>query len=281
MNKVIVENVKNFRVKHIFDCGQCFRWEEEEDGSYTGIAGGKTVNISEAPPSKAGSGKNIIIENATNGEYKSFWENYLDLNRDYGKIRKYLSRQDVVIREAMKYGQGIRILNQEKWEALISFIISANNNIPRIKKNINQLAETFGEKAGDYRGRAWYNLPTPEVLSRLTENDLAPIRLGYRAGYLIKTAKQVQEDGGKVFYEKLREYCGVGPKVANCISLFSMGKVDSFPIDTWVKKVMKSLYGIDEADTRAMEAFAKEKFSPYGGIAQQYLFYYMRETARD
>lgn len=280
---VVKEGIRDFNLDHIFDCGQCFRWEKNEDGSYSGIAFGKTARIDYDSEKET-----LIIHNADEIDFENIWRNYLDLNRDYGKIKTALAEKDSVICEAMEYGHGIRILNQEKWETLLSFIISQNNNIPRIKKCINSLAETLGEYAGEYEGKKYYNLPTPEVLAGATLEDLAPCKLGYRAKYLIETAKKVHAEGieslealsGCDFSssdtcEALRGYCGVGPKVANCIALFAMGKFDSFPIDVWVKKVMNQMYGFDENDLKGMAKFAAEKFGEYGGIAQQYLFYYI------
>ena len=282
-NAVAVENVDDFDLEHIFDCGQCFRCERTEAGSYTGIAFGKLAEVDFDKNSRL-----LTIYTSSMEDFEKVWRNYLDLDRDYGSIKKYLAEKDNIIKDAIDYGSGIRILNQEKWETLISFIISQNNNIPRIKKCIDSLAETLGEKAGEYKGRAYYSLPSPKALSQATLETLAPCRLGYRAKYLIETAKAVDEEGLEALEalampempsektaEALRRYCGVGPKVANCISLFSMGKIDSFPIDVWVKKVMNRLYGLDEGNMRAMAAFAAEKFGVYGGIAQQYLFYYI------
>ncbi len=257
---------KDFHPDHVFDCGQCFRWDREENGSYTGIASGNIANISY----KDGE---VIIDG---GGSEEFWRSYLDIDRDYGAIKAELKSRDETIGKAADFGHGIRILAQEPWETLISFIISQNNNIPRIKKNINEIACRFGTYAGKRDGREYYRLPDPETLARLGEGDLAPVKLGYRAGYLIKTAATVAEDNGKVYYEKLSDYCGVGPKVASCVALFSLGHLESFPIDTWVAKVMSHLYGIE--DKKEMARFAKEKFGEYGGIAQQYLFYYMRST---
>lgn len=262
---ITIKNINDFNLDHIFDCGQCFRWEKEEDGSYTGTAYGNIANISYDEDN------NVIIDGTGT---EDFWREYLDLHTDYGAIKKQLEKKDQVVKKAIEYGQGIRILNQEKWETLVSFIISANNNIPRIKKNIEGLASNFGESIGSFRGKEYFNLPKPEVLATLTEEDLAPIKLGYRAGYLIKTAKKVEADK-EISYENLSSYHGVGPKVANCISLFSMKRMESFPIDTWVEKVMEQLYGI-KGNKKAMADFAKERFGEYGGIAQQYLFYYMK-----
>lgn len=288
-NVCVKKKVKDFDLDHIFDCGQSFRWSKEEDGSYTGIAFGKVVNMSlEKREAQENETYDILtIDNCTEDDFENIWCDYLDLERDYGKIKISLGEKDETIKEAITYGEGIRILNQEKWETLISFIISQNNNIPRIKKCIENLSVLFGEKAGEYRGNTYYSLPSPKRLAAMKEEDLAPIRLGYRARYLIETAKSVMEDDGRMLaateemsteeaYKYLTKLCGVGPKVANCILLFSMKKYESFPIDVWVKRVMNRLYDIDEGDMKAMALFAKDKFGNYGGIAQQYLFYYIR-----
>lgn len=287
-NTLIIDNVIDFELDHIFDCGQCFRWEKNSDGSYTGVACGKIVTM-DYDSSK----HQLIIHNATEDDFHNIWRNYLDLDRNYSEIKTLLKHRDDVIAEAIDYGHGIRILNQEKWETLLSFIISQNNNIPRIKKNINSLAELMGEPLGEYNGKEYYALPSPEVLAAAEVEDLAPCRLGYRAKYLIETARKVRDEGmaslealgsteisAAETLDALRGYCGVGPKVANCIALFSMGKIDSFPIDTWVKKVMNQLYGIDEKDMKKMASFAAETFGEYGGIAQQYLFYYITHNNR-
>ncbi len=302
----LIKEVKDFDLKHIFDCGQCFRWEEEEDGSYTGTAFGKTVNmqfecagIGEENAEKADgddsrsiddcSGR-LIIDGASEDDFEKIWRSYLDLDRDYGEIKKTLAAGDPVVGNAIKSGAGIRLLNQDNWETLISFIISQNNNIPRIKKCIENLSAAFGEELPEYRGRKRYAFPTFEKLAELESEDLSEIRLGYRARYITETAKAVAEDGGRMLYslnqvptkdayEYLTSLCGVGPKVANCILLFSMEKYESFPIDVWVRRVMNRLYNIDESDVKGMAAFAGEKFGAYGGFAQQYLFYYMRGFA--
>lgn len=278
-----VEEVRDFDLDHIFDCGQCFRWEKQPDGRYLGTAFGKSVLMDyDAEEEK------LKIHGADREDFETVWRRYLDLDRDYSAIKKTLAQKDNIVAEAIKYGHGIRILNQEKWETLLSFIISQNNNIPRIKKCIESLARTLGDKSGEYHGREFYSLPSPETLAAASLEDLAPCRLGYRARYLIETAKQVADEGmeslerlgseevsSRETFEALKGYCGVGPKVANCIALFSMGKLDRFPIDVWVKKVMNRLYGIDENDMKTMASFAEESFGQYGGIAQQYLFYYI------
>jgi len=281
---VSIEHIKDFNLEHIFNCGQCFRWVKEEDGSYTGIAFGKIVNMKTIPSRQLDSAGldiaglvDLEINQANKDDFEKIWKHYLDLERDYGVIKKQLCKTDPVMARAVKYGYGIRILNQDKWETIVSFLISQNNNIPRIKKCIEALCENFGDYIGEYRGNKYYDLPKPQTLSRLSVDDLAACRLGYRAKYIIESAKQIEKEGIEETFEYLNTLCGVGPKVANCVLLFSMEKADCFPIDVWVKRVMSLLYGIDEKDTNAMLAYSEKNFGEYGGIAQQYLFYYIRE----
>lgn len=292
MGKYIYEGVKDFNTDHIFDCGQCFRWSRQDDGSYTGIAMGKPVNVSlkEAPEGEGRRRLDLIIDNCSAEDFEKIWRSYLDLDRDYGAIKATLAESDEVMAKAISGGEGIRILKQELWETMVSFIISQNNNIPRIKGCIENLSRLFGESAGEYGGVEYYNVPSAEVMAELTADDLAPVRLGYRAPYLVETAKQVVAKGGmdavaaelaaagtpEEACEYLRGFQGVGPKVASCIALFGLGRLEAFPIDVWVRRVMNRLYGIDEKDIKGMNAYAAEHFGINGGIAQQYLFYYIR-----
>ncbi len=301
MARVKREHVRDFHLDHIFDCGQAFRWERQADGSYTGIAGGRIANVRFVPDSgRQGEGASeegraeagqLVLSNVTEEEFQEFWSPYLDLERDYRSIKEGLAQGDAVMGEAIRWGQGIRLLRQDPWETLLSFIISQNNHIPRIKGCIESLCENFGEKAGRFQGRDYYSFPEPEVLAALEPEDLAVCRLGYRAKYLVGTARQVAEDGlkqlramalpevsGEEAFDYVTRFCGVGPKVANCVLLFSMGKYERFPVDVWVKKVMKDLYGLETL--KEINAFAGERFGRQGGFAQQYLFYYIREKER-
>lgn len=279
MKEYIIENVRDFNPEHIFDCGQCFRWNRQPDGAYTGTAMGKTVTVrlDSGEGGRIDEGR-LIIENATEEDYEKIWRSYFDMDRDYGLIKEELSREDSVMKEAVKRGSGIRILKQDLWETIVSFIISQNNNIPRIKGCIEKLAALAGERLEDYRGEAVYGLPSVEKLASMEAEDLAPVRLGYRAPYLIKTARMVKERGLPESYEQIAALCGVGPKVANCISLFGLHNLSSFPVDVWVRRVMSEMYGFDEKDVKGMAKFADERFGDLGGIAQQYLFYYIRLT---
>ena len=293
MNKIIFHDVRDCNLEHIFKCGQCFRWEGVNSGCpkseykgnspngiqrYVGIAGKYTAIVEYDLLTK----ELTIIGSGS----EEFWRNYFDLDRDYGKIKETLISNDTKITEAINFGYGIRILNQDLWETILSFIISQNNNIPRIKGCINNLSIHFGEAIpkseeiselinADFKA---YSLPSPETIAELEIEDLSPIRLGYRAKYIIKCARQVSENGLPETYEELLTLTGVGPKVANCIALFGLSKRESFPIDVWVRRVMNHVYGLPEDDFRAISNFAASNFGIFGGYAQQYLFYYMREN---
>lgn len=282
MSKLVLENVKDFNPTHIFESGQCFRWAKEEDGSYTGVAYGKILNVSKL-------GRDIVLENTNVDDFEDIWRDYFDFDTDYDLIKKDLSYLNNEMGKAIAYGNGIRILNQELWETMISFIISANNNIPRIKGCIEKICELFGDEIGEYRGKTYYSFPSAKVMSELTSDDLIPCSLGYRSKYILQTAKQFVNEDKELFdyflnedtesedvFRHISTFAGVGPKVANCILLFALKKRDRFPIDVWVKKVMVELYGFKEDDTTGMEMYAKENFGNKAGIAQQYLFYYMR-----
>lgn len=281
MSKIRIDKVKDFNLEHIFECGQCFRWNKENDGSYTGVAFGKVVNMKLM-------GSDLEIDNADAHDFNDIWREYLDLDLDYGKIKDLLSKKDEAMEKAIKEGYGIRILNQELWETIVSFIISANNNIPRIKACIEALCEKLGEPLGVYKGRERYAFPSPQILANASLDDLMQCKLGYRSRYIIETAKTFLKDENlfrnlrskeistQEALETLKKLSGVGPKVANCILLFGLQKRDGFPIDVWMKKVMNYLYGIEIEDVKAMEDFARKNFGDNAGIAQQYLFYFMR-----
>ncbi len=270
-NTHIFYDIDDLDLEQTFECGQCFRWNREEDGSYTGIALGYPANMKL-------DGDTLVIEGYGGRE---FWEEYMDLNSDYGEMQKAIcSGECEILPEAVKRGSGIRILRQDLWETVVDFIISQNNNIPRIKGCIEKLSELHGEYAGEFRGKKWYAVPTPEKLASLTAEDLAPVRLGYRDKYLIETARQWVDMSRE---ERMNVGCftGVGPKVESCIRLFGMHDLESFPIDVWVKRLMNRFYGFEEKDKAGMDAFAKEHFGEYAGLAQQYLFYYIRCLDKD
>lgn len=301
MNNIIEFEVKNFDLDHIFDCGQCFRFEpctelknsreSIRDNAYIGIAGGRVAFLTfEGKADFAGKLTIELLDNNNEAlaSTKEFWEEYLDLSRDYGKIKEEFSKRDEKLATAIKYGEGIRILKQEPFETIISFIISQNSNIPRIKKCINVISEKYGKFLGEYNGDKYYAFPTISELSLATKEELMDLKLGYRADYIVKTVAQIQENLAEferlpeLDYSQARDYLlgltGIGPKVADCILLFGLSRVEAFPIDVWVKRVMHEVYGFKENDLKGMKAFASENFGKFGGIAQQYLFYYIRQV---
>ena len=262
-NGVKIESVKDLDLAQTLDCGQSFRWIEEE-GKFTGVAFNKKVIM-------YFKGDTLYIDNTTSRDFENIWKEYLDLELDYGKIRDDISKLHPILEEACAYAPGIRILRQEPWEALCTFIISQNNNIKRIKGIVERLCESFGDRIEDY-----YTFPTAQKLAKLEPEDLAPIRAGFRNKYIIDAAKKVSS--GEVDLEKCRalEYdCaraelmkikGVGVKVADCTLLFGLHRVEAFPVDVWMKRALEKLF----------PDMTENDFGEYAGIAQQYIFHYSR-----
>jgi len=272
-----VNGVMDFDPVHTFESGQCFRWHREEDGSYTGVVRGKVANVS-------CSGGRMIIKNADIDEFIRIWFDYFDLGRNYAEVKKAVATDDIM-KKAVEFGSGIRLLKQEPWEVLISFIISSNNRIPRIMKIIETLSRLCGREI-EYNGRKYYGFPDVRCLGACTQEQLEPIKAGYRCGYIQRAAASVLSGEFDLsrLYEldtpEARKYLtnlyGVGDKVADCILLYGGIKYDVFPTDVWVKRVMEELYFGREASFKEIREFALEKFGKYAGIAQQYLFYYAR-----
>lgn len=282
----VLENATSFELKDIFDCGQCFRWNEEQDGSYTGVFKGNVLNVKKV-------GKDIQFKGICDGDIKEIVEDYFDLSRDYEKIKETLSKIDENMKNSVNYGSGIRILNQDLWETIISFIISANNNIPRIKGIIERLSKKYGTKI-TWNSQEYYAFPSAKQLENVTVEEYRQLGLGFRDIRLFETTQMIlkkEVDLEKLYKQKdtnivrdeLLKLSGVGPKVADCILLFSdLKRFDVFPIDVWVRRVMNDLY-LKEADEtkvnkKKIENLAKEKFGDLAGIAQQYLFYWRREA---
>ena len=285
--KYILENVKSFEPKHIFECGQCFRWDEEPDGSYTGIVKDNVINVKKVD-------NTVYFTSLGADNLKNLVDDYFDLGRDYEKIKETLSEIDEYLENSIRYGNGIRILNQDLWETIISFIISANNNIPRIKGIINRISQKYGNKI-EWNGKEYYTFPTVENLAKATVEDLRNLGLGFRDVRVYETTHKIlnkevdleklhQEPDTQKVRDTLLTLSGVGPKVADCILLFStLKRFDVFPIDVWVRRVMNELYIKNEDATkvnkREIEKLAKEKYGDLAGLAQQHLFYWKRGTA--
>jgi len=281
-----IKNIKSFELADIFDCGQCFRWNKQEDGSYTGVFKSNVMNVQKQ-------GNIVIFKGICNGDIKQIVENYFDLNRNYEEIKERLSKIDEHVKTSIEYGQGIRILNQDLWEMIISYIISANNNIPRIKLIIDRISKNYGKEI-EWNGEKYYTFPTPEELKNVSIEDYRNLGAGFRDVRLYETVhaildkkvdlEEMQNNPNTLeVREQLLTLSGVGPKVADCILLFStLKRFEVFPIDVWVRRVMNDLYIKNEDETKVnkkeLEKLAKEKFGNLAGIAQQYLFYWKREA---
>ena len=283
--EIIIKKNNDFELKDIFECGQCFRWNKNDDDSYTGVIKNGVLNVKI-------SGENIIFKGILNENIKDIVTDYFDLNRDYSSIKKSLAKIDIYMKESIEYGSGIRILNQDLWEMIISYIISANNNIPRIKGIIEKMSKKYGKEIY-YNGTKYYTFPRPEDLENVTVEDFRNLGVGFRDIRLYKTTQMILENkiDLKSLYkepttnvkEKLLTLSGVGEKVADCILLFStLKRFDVFPIDVWVRRVMNELYIKNEDETkvnkREIQKLAYEKFGKLEGLAQQYLFYWKREA---
>lgn len=265
-NGLLISGLRDFSLREILDCGQCFRWlpQDGDKTHWSGIAMGKRLEIQ-----KMGEGEFLFLD-TNQQEFEEIWADYFDLQTDYAALKSALCC-DPVMAEATTYAPGIRVLRQNGWEALCTFIISQNNNIKRIRGIVERLCECFGEPVD-----GGFDFPTAERMAQLTLEDLAPLRSGFRAKYLLDAAQKVScgvvdlSAIPSMTYEEaqahLRQINGVGPKVADCALLFGFYRLDAFPMDVWMKRAMATLYpdGLPE------------NILPYRGIAQQYLFHYAR-----
>lgn len=279
-NSIILEEIENFDAKAIFTCGQAFRWYEESDGSFTTVHLGRVLNVLNE--------KDKVIFKGTNlEEFNEIWMDYFDLNTDYKEIRKVLSNNEI-LPKAMEYGEGIRILNQNHFEMLISFIISANNMIPRIKKSIEVISMRYGRFICEDENRKYYSFPTVEELSKATVEDLREFaKVGFRDKRIFDTVNMILNEKidlysfenleTDILREELLKFSGVGNKVADCIMLFSYKRGEVFPVDVWIKRVMEELFIKEETPVKKISKEADRIFGKYAGYAQQYLFYYGRE----
>ncbi len=274
-SKVILEEYDSFDIEQTLECGQCFRFNKLGEKEYVIVAMSKVLHIKQT-------NERIEFYPTTKKEFEEIWIDYFDLNRDYLEIKKIVSDGDEIMQKAVEFAPDIRILNQDPWECLISFIISQNNRIPMIKQVIKNISEMYGTKASDY-----HLFPTLEQLSKADESSLISCKTGFRAKYILDAIKNVSD--GNVDFEKLKDYGtddarnklmeikGVGQKVSDCVLLFSMRRGDVFPTDVWIKRVMEHFYfGGEETKIKTIHEFAQNKFGKYAGFAQQYLFHYAR-----
>lgn len=292
-DSVIIKGVKNFNIKQILECGQCFRWQRVTDTDYIVVSNRRVIEIIQEDDE-------VIIHNTNMNDFKNIWENYFDLNTEYEPLKEELSK-DELLKQAIEFGYGIRLLNQDPFEMVISFIISARNSIPSIMKTIKKISEKFGDKI-EYKGEIYYAFPTPEQLKNATLEDIQETGASFRSKYIIDTiyninmALEAKKSGNltdelKMYdldyimslptdecHVALQAFKGVGAKVADCIMLFSMGKKSAFPVDVWIKRAMIHFYVAPDVSLNKIRVFGREKFGELSGLAQQYLFYYAREN---
>ncbi len=313
--KLVLNNIDSFELHHIFDCGQCFRWDIQPDGSYIGVIKSGVMRVSKV-------GNSITFEGILDGDINSIVYDYFDLGTDYNALKNRLAMIDSNMKKSVEFGSGIRILKQDLWEMIISYIISANNNIPRIKGIINRISERVGRKVS-WNGVDYYLFPTVEELAKLSVSDLRELGTGFRDKRIYKTTQMIlnkkidleclrsaalRNDSdldclksealkNENDIERLKGKCtkstdeiresllnldGVGEKVADCILLFGLHRFDTFPVDVWVRRVMNTLYIHNEDETKVnkkqIRDVAYELFGDIEGIAQQYLFYWAREN---
>lgn len=262
-NDYIIHSVNHFSLEDILECGQCFRWQRDGPSTYRGVALGLGRLVTQEE-------NRLIFHGVAQEEFQRVWLRYFDLERDYGQVKERL-RRDPIMARAVAFTPGMRVLRQEPWEALCSFIISANNNIVRIRGIVERLCGHFGEEIP-----GGWTFPSPQRLAGLAEDDLSPLRCGYRARYLLDAARRVAEGSLQLdtLYTApleeartaLRQITGVGAKVAECVLLYGLGRAECVPVDVWIGRALKTLYpdGIPE------------EIQPVAGLGQQYLFHYVR-----
>lgn len=286
-DKAILKKCSSFDIKQTFECGQCFRWERTEKGTYIGVVQGRVIELEQI-------GEDITIHNTNKDDFENLWIDYFDLERNYSEIKKILSK-DELLNKAVEYGHGIRLLNQDPFELVVSFIISARNSIPVIMKTIKKISEKFGNPI-EYKGKIYYTFPTPKELNKATLEEVVETGASFRGKYIVDTVDKVNAAVESGIYNdefnldriknlddnechiELQKFKGIGAKVADCIMLFSMRKYSAFPVDVWVKRAMQHFYLAPDVSLPKIRIFGRDKFKELSGFAQQYLFYYAREN---
>lgn len=284
MKEEITIKVNFFNLKYTLECGQCFRWKEveEEENTYIGVIKDRVIKIKQE-------GDKLFVRSNNMENLEQVVTEYFDLNKDYQKIEQEISSIDNHVKEAAKRSSGLRLLNQDFFETLISYIISANNNIPRISKSVNEISKRYGKKI-IFENEEYYLFPTAQELENVSIDEYRKCGVGFRDSYIYSTVKDILEGKFDIYSindkktatlrKELLNLKGVGPKVADCILLFACGRGEVFPIDVWVERVMSVLYFKEtngKMKKRDILEYAYNNFKDYAGIVQQHLFYNMRE----
>ena len=279
--KEIGLDVKCFNLKYTLECGQCFRWNKIDENAYIGVVKDRVLKVRQEE-------NKIFVKSDKEENLEKVVRYYFDLDRDYEKLEKKIVLIDDNIAKAVKNTSGLRNLNQDFFEMLISYIISANNNIPRISKSVNEISKRYGKEI-EIEGKKYYLFPTPDELKDVTIDEFRECGVGFRDKYIYKTVEKINnkeidlEQMQKLDTEKLKaallSLMGVGPKVADCILLFSCARQEVFPIDVWVQRIMRRLYyNNEEVSKNEILRYARENFGENAGIIQQHLFYNVREN---
>ena len=278
MSDYKLKNVCDFDLAQTLECGQCFHFVKLDENDYVLTAKGRVLHVSQQADT-------VTFYDTEEDEYVNVWKDYFDMDRDYSAVKKKLLENDNKLKDAIESMWGVRILNQDFFETLISFIISQNKQIPHIKKIVADISAKFGTYKGTYGGADMYTFPTLEQLNNASEEDFKELKTGFRAPYIMDAIrrnmagqfneKELKNMDYDSCIKELMTIKGVGEKVANCVSLFGLGKKEAFPVDVWIKRIMETMY-FDGEDTPKdkIAAYAKEHFGKLGGFAQQYLFYY-------
>lgn len=272
-------NVECFNLKYTLECGQCFRWKRITDNEYIGIIEDRVIRIKQQ-------GNKISIWSNKKENLKEVIEHYFDFKTDYSSLESNIAKIDINIAKSLEFSSGIHILNQPLFETIISYIISANNNIKRISRSVNDISKKFGKQV-EFEGEKYYLFPTLEEIKSVTMDDLLNVGTGFRARYIKHDIeyfvsnpefldKLVTMDTQQAS-DALSSLMGVGPKVADCILLFSLNKGEVFPVDVWVKRIMEKIYFKENTSLKEIRKYANENFGQYAGIVQQHLFHNVRE----
>lgn len=279
-NNIELNGLENFDIQSILECGQCFRWDKNKENDYTGIVQDKVIRIEQ-------NGSSAVFHNCHRKDFVDLWSEYFDMETDYKGIIDKITMNDSIMKIASDFAPGIRILRQPLFEILITFIISANNSIPNIKRVVARLCKMYG-KAMIYEGNEFFQFPKPDTLAGAALEEISESKAGFRSKYIKKTAIEFNNnpitvsDLKNLGYDKaknlLMQYNGVGAKVADCTLLFCGAYTSAFPVDTWVKKIMEELYLKKDSSLKTISDYADNKFGDFGGYAQQYLFYYARSN---
>lgn len=272
-------DVQCFNLKYTLECGQCFRWKCINDNEYIGVIEDRVIRIKQQKTS-------LLVWSNKKDNLKEVVEHYFDLNKDYESLEKNIAKIDENISKSLKFSSGIRILNQPLFETIISYIISANNNIKRISRSVNDISKRFGKEV-EFEGEKYYLFPTLQEIKDITMDDLLACGTGFRARYIKKDVEyflanpsfleQLKQLDTQEATNRLSSLMGIGPKVADCILLFALQKSEVFPIDVWVKRIMEKLYFKENKSLKEIKKYANENFASYGGIVQQHLFHNVRE----